>query len=238
MHANILNDLKLLAQIPRQDPGSWLASAHAGVEFLKDHLSSDTTVLYASLNAVMIHGVLIPLKHLEALDHERLSREFVMPDDSWIIEHSSGGGRPDRVYLAPPLRRLGKPMDEGEKLVFKRSSSGRQGDTPVEISQKLVHALDLHFIEERNAWCRLDEDGDLVDVVKIVREKFDDWTHNITVVTILSKDFAEYMQLAGMGMLAFFDFTRTQPGSFHGWNGVTPDQFRCTRVILSWRCDG
>ena len=109
--------------------------------------------------------------------------------------------------------------------MFKRSFAGREGDTPVEISQKLVHALDLHFLEERNAWCRLDDDGDIVEVVKIVRESFADWTQNVTVVTILTKDFAEYMRLSEMALLYFFDFTRTQPRSFSGWSDVTPVQF-------------
>jgi hypothetical protein len=205
--SRVLEQLKQLAEIPPQDAGQWLSSAESGVEFLKGHLRSDTTILYASLNAVMIHAVLVPLKHLDQADHEKLSHEFV---------------RPDRVYLAPPLCRLGEPLEEGEKLIFKRSFAGRQGDPPVEISQRLVHALNLHFMDERNAWCRLDEDGDLVDVIKIVREPSEDWTLNVTVVTIATKDFAEYMRLAGMGMLIFFDFTRTRVSSFHGWNGVTP----------------
>ncbi len=223
--SNVLKDLKRLAAVPDTDPGTWLASAEDGVRFLKEHLRSDQTVLYASLNAVMIHGVLIPVKGLAAINHDELSREFVMPDASWIIEHVSGGGAPDRVYLAPPLRHLGESIEDGEKLVFKRSFAGREGATPVEISQKLVHALDLHFMEERNAWCRLDDDGDIVDVIKIVRENIADWTKNVTVVTVLTKDFAEYMRLADMALLYFFDFTRTQPRSFNGWSGETPVQF-------------
>jgi hypothetical protein len=178
----------------------------------------------------MIHGVLVPQQHIAGMDHDRLSGEFVMPDDAWMIEHVSGGGESDRVYLAPPLRRLDSPLDQGEKLVFKRSFAGRQGKTPVEISQKLVHALDLHFIEERNAWCRLNENGDLVDVIKIVRENRDDWAQNVTIVTIHSKDFAEYMRLAGMALLVFFDFTRTDR-SFNGWDNVTPIQFDAPQLF-------
>jgi hypothetical protein len=221
----VLEKLRELAEIPQQDTGQWLASAESGVKFLKDQLRSETTVLYASLNAVLIHAVLIPLEQLDPVDRKKLSDEFISPSDSWTIEHSSGGGEPDRVYLAAPLRRLGEAFDTGEKLVFKRSFAGGQGDTPVEVSQKLAHALDLHFIDERNAWCRLDEDGDLVEVIKIVCENFDDWTRDVTVVTILTEDFAKYMRLAGMGMVIFFDFTRARHSSFSGWRGVTPIEF-------------
>lgn len=223
--SDVLTDLKRLAALPNTDAGTWLASAEDGVRFLKEHLRGDKTILYASLNAVMIHGVLVPEKGLAAIDHDELSREFVAPDASWIIEHASGGGQPDRVYLAPPLRHLGASIEDGEKLVFKRSFAGREGETPVEISQKLVHALDLHFMEERNAWCRLDDDGDIIEVIKVIRESFVDWTQNVTVVTVITKEFAEYMRLAEMALLYFFDFTRTQPRSFNGWSGVAPVQF-------------
>jgi hypothetical protein len=222
--STVIDALRVLAKLPDGDAGQWLSSAESGVKLLRNQLRTNTTVIYASMNAVMIHGVLIPEQDIASMDHDRLSREFVMPDDAWMIEHASGGGEPDRVYLAPPLRRLDPPLDQGEKLVFKRSFAGRQGETPVEISQKLVHALDLHFIEERNAWCRLNEDGDLVDVIKIVRESFEDWTQNVTIVTIQSKDLDEYMRLAGMALFVFFDFTRTDR-SFIGWTNVTPIQF-------------
>lgn len=223
--SDVLTDLKRLAALPDTDAGTWLASAEDGVRFLKEHLRGDRTILYASLNAVMIHGVLVPEKGLAAIDHDELSREFVAPEASWTIEHASGGGQPDRVYLAPPLRHLGASIEDGEKLVFKRSFAGRGGETPVEISQKLVHALDLHFMEERNAWCRLDDDGDIIEVIKIIRESFVDWTQNVTVVTVITKEFAEFMRLAEMALLYFFDFTRTQPRSFNGWSGVAPVQF-------------
>lgn len=221
----ILDRLKKLAAMPQSNPTSWLMGAEDSVAFLKEHLQGELTVLYASLNAVYVHGVLVPEIALEGVDHEELSREFVPPDASWIIEHSSGGGQPDRVYLDPPLRRLGEQFKDGEKLVFKRSFSGRKGPSPVEISQKLVHALDLHFLAERNAWCRLDDDGDIVEVIKIVREHSEDWTQDVTLVTIPNEDFAEYMRLSGATLLYFFDFTRTSPRSFIGWNNTTPINF-------------
>ncbi len=221
----VLQKLKTLAQVQKDNPDVWLAGAEDGVAFLKSHLQSNTTILFASLNAVLIHGVLAPESALQSADHERLSREFVTPDASWMIQHVSGCGEPDRVYLEGPLRRMGTDFNEGEKLVFKRFFAGRRDPTPIEISQKLVHALDLHFIPERTAWCRLNEDGDIEDVIKIIEEHSGDWTQDVTLVTIATKDFAEYMRLSNTALFYFFDFTRTQPGSFSGWSGVRPIDF-------------
>ena len=58
-----------------------------------------------------------------------------------------------------------------------------------------IGTLDVYFVEDRNAFCRLDENGDIVDVIKIVEERKEDWIENITVIAIRTRDFAEYMPL-------------------------------------------
>jgi hypothetical protein len=180
---------------------------------------SDTIILFASMESVLIHAVLAPLDLLDPPDQKDLSDDFIQLDDGWMIEHVSGGGEADRVYLAPPLSGRSKTLQHGEKLVFQRSFAA-SSERPIEISQKLVHALDLHFVAERNAYCRLDEDGDIEDVITITEANHDGWFQSSsTVVTIRAGEFVEYMRLAGMGMVVFFDFTRVRWGAFSGWSG-------------------
>src|SRR5262245_3485151 len=76
--------------------------------------------------------------------HAELRVAFVNLESSWIIEHSSGGGEPDRVYLCSPLQGKGKTLRHGEKLIFLRSFAG-SSRSHFELSQKLVHALDIHY---------------------------------------------------------------------------------------------
>ena len=213
----LMEALVRISKLPQTEAAEWLSSAESSLKFLKENVRSDRLVLYASMPCVLIHAVLAPLEHLDPPNQEELSRDLIALDDSWVIEHVSGGGEPDRVYLAPPMHGRGKALQQGEKLVFKRPFAGSP-KRPIELSQKLVHALKLHYIPERSAYCRLDEDGDVTEVIKVVEELGNDWTENVTVVTILAKDFAEYMRLAGMGMVIFFDFTRVRFGSFQGWS--------------------
>jgi hypothetical protein len=162
----MMEALGRISKLPDIDAAEWLSSAESSVEFLKQNVESDRTVLYASMPCVLIHVVLGPLEHLDPPNERELSRDFIALDDSWVIEHVSGGGEPDRVYLAPPMDGRGKTLQHGEKLVFRRSFAGSPERRPIELSQKLVHALDLHYIPERSAYCRLDEDGDVVEVIK------------------------------------------------------------------------
>ncbi|WP_206756737.1 hypothetical protein, partial [Streptococcus agalactiae] len=84
-----------------------------------------------------------------------------------------------------------------EKLVFRRSFDGVQkGESPIELSQKLVHSLGLHFVPERNAYCRLDDRGDIEDVIRVIRTDLGTARESLTAVTILAKELFTYMTLA------------------------------------------
>jgi hypothetical protein len=205
-----MDKLLSLSKVPTADSEMWLISAEASVEFLKENAKTDEIVLYASLPHVLIHGVLAPLDRLQPPDQDDLLRAQVFPDDSWAVQHASGGGEEDRVYLNPPLSTPGcKTLVGGEKLVFRRTFHEVPSKaTYTEISQKLVHAFDLHFLEERGAYCRLDSHGDIEEVIRIVDvPKSPDFDGGI-VVTIRAKELAEYMALSEDGLVILFDFTR------------------------------
>jgi hypothetical protein len=148
--------LKAISQAPATGEAEWLIAAEDSVVFLKENAQSEEIVIYASGPATLVHAVLAPLKQVTPTDQKDLMRAFVQTDESWASQKSYGGGEGHRVYHEAPLR-SGKSMSGGEKLAFRRSFDGVQkGESPVELSQKLVHAHGLHFVPERNAYCRLD----------------------------------------------------------------------------------
>lgn len=206
---------------------TWLGGAEDSVAFLKSNATREEMVLYASGPSVLIHGVLAPTSQVSPADPDDLLRDFIDPEAGWCIERVFGGGEEHRIYLVPPLRtHRSKALIGGEKLVFRRKFQGvDDGPTPIEISQKLVHALDLYFVAERNAYCRLDSRGDIEDVIRVIRFKEADRQYN-AVVTILAKDLTKYMVAAGMSLVFFFDFTRFIPSSFGGWDDLGRKEFR------------
>lgn len=107
--------LMALAQVPADKAANWLVSAEDSVSFLKANAQSEEIVIYASGPAVLIHGVLAPVKQVTPADQEDLMRGFVQTDESWVIQKSYGGGEGHKVYLEPPLRH-GKSLSGGEKL--------------------------------------------------------------------------------------------------------------------------
>jgi hypothetical protein len=211
--------LKAISQAPATGEAEWLIAAEDSVAFLKENVQSEEMVIYASAPATLIHAVLAPRKQVTPADQKDLMHTFVQTDESWAIQKSYGGGEGHRVYLEAPLRSW-KSLAGGEKLLFRRSFDGVQkGESPIELSQKLVHALDLHFVSERNAYCRLDDRGDIEDVIRVIRTDLGPrpGRESLAVVTILAKELFTYMTLADMALVYFFDFTRFKPGSFNGW---------------------
>ena len=203
----------------RTELDTWLTGAESSIGFLQDNAQAEQVVLYATLPHVFIHGMLAPLKQLKSLNHSELGSSLIAPrlDATWCIEHTSGGGRPDRVYLASPLCDLGATLKGGEILVFRRPWPAVER-TPTEISQKLTHSLGLHYVEERNAYCRIDELGDIEDVINIYDYPSKRDSQSILVITITRQEFYTYAVLAGMGIVFFYDFTRYRPGFFTGWS--------------------
>lgn len=209
--------LKAISQAPATGETKWLIAAEDSVAFLKANAQSEEVVIYASGPATLVHAVLAPFKQVTPANHEDLTHAFVQTDESWAIQKSYGGGEGHRVYLAAPLS-SGKSLVGGEKLIYRRTFDGVQkGESPIELSQKLIHALGLHFVPERNAYCRLDDRGDIEDVVRVIRAELGQRRESLIAVTILSKDLSTFMTLADMALVYFFDFTRFKSGSFSGW---------------------
>ena len=204
---------------------TWLERAEESIDFLRENVAAEDFVAYASLGHVYMQAVLAPLSRLKNLEASDLARAPLEADDSWRIEHEWGGGRSrDRVYLVSPLERSG-PLRGGEKLVFLRQWSGANG-IETEVSQKLVHALDIHLVEERAAYCRVDENGDLDGIVKVYHSEGTDSWRNERVVTVRRSELEEFAALVSMGVAVFFDFNRYRPGDPDLWTDVQRSEYK------------
>jgi hypothetical protein len=192
------------------------------VNYLKANATNDEIVIYASGSCVLIHGALALKSKATPADGADLQDSNIpMPDDSWSIQRVWGGGEGHRMYLEAPLSSGSKSLVGGEKLIFRRPFTGvTEGPSPIELSQKLVHSLDLHFVHERGAYCRLDSRGDIEDVIKVIQlNKGSTWDY-LNVVTILRKDLDTFMALSETCLVLRFDFTRVRWGSFSGWGEI------------------
>ena len=210
-----------LARLPDVNHDPWLEGAIESVEFLKrNYLKDDEILLYAYGPHFWVHSVLARNAAIDPPDHKDLLNSRIMPDDSWCIQRSCGGGEGRRVYLEPPLSHPGcKSLVGGEKLVFMRDFEGMEPLEPlIEINQKLIHSLNLRFVDERQAYCRLDKRGDIEDVISIFVEQWSNPGKRIRTASIRRHDLATYMALTETSLVGKFEFMRFISGEFPSWD--------------------
>ncbi len=207
--------------MPVGDRPAWLEGAENAASFLKANAVSDYLVVYASMPAAFIYAVLAPESLLAKADKKRLADAHFSVDATWCIQHVTGGGEPPRIYLEKPLEStFNGLLENGEPIVIRRDFPGLRGyRSPVEVNQRIVHALNLHWLPERKAYCELDDRGDLVDVIVLHEIAGKTGWDDTTVVLVQAKKLSDYMAVSGQSMLRKFDFTRTAPESFRSWDG-------------------
>ncbi|MBX9948743.1 MAG: hypothetical protein K2Y39_06260 [Candidatus Obscuribacterales bacterium] len=205
---------------PKDDTKIWLQDAAAGVDYVVANSKSDDVILYALVGQTYIHSVLGPLKNLNSPNLEDLQSALVDPDSSWGIEHQWGGGKKERMYLAAPFESPGcDSLVGGEQLVYRRRFDGVDKDARIEVSQRMVHALNLYWRDEEKAFCRLNEDGDVEPIIRFVSMTSRTGESNEMIVTINAGHLHKYMAVTEMALVMKFDFTRFHSGEFGGWNG-------------------
>lgn len=233
-------ELQKINEPPSNDSQSWMVNAEGSIDFLRLNSENDDIVIYASGSSVLIHGALAPKSKLTPPDGKDLQENNIpMPDDSWSIQQVWGGGEGHRMYLEAPLSSSGKSFQGGEKLIFRRSFAGvTDGPATIELSQKLIHSLDLHYMPERTAYCRLDSRGDIEDVIKVIQlNKGSTWDY-LDVVTIQRKDLDVFMALSDTRLVLRFDFTRVNWGSFAGWGELNRYNRNATELFYHGGTDG
>ena len=233
--SGVLNRLCELAIAPSQKEAfdSWLKAEDA-IAFLTDNAQQDEFVVYASIEHTFIHMIFVPASLTNPPDIDDLLSWDFNATSSWGISYTFS--EPPEVSISPPLDNTrSKTLHQGEQLVFARFFEGRMGNKNYfEVLQKLVHIFDLHFLPERNAYCRLDKHGDIEDVIRIVTIPVKGETGGGTIVLFKRQLLDEYMVLTESVIVRMFDFTRYRPSHFYGWSH-TPDAKQITDVDLAYR---
>ena len=181
------------------------------VDLVRADVGQDEIVVYVNLgNApTFMHAVMVPVSSLDEVEIKDMASWTLNPSDSWSIWGTS--------TIKPPLS--GDCPEETEQLVFVREFEGRTEEekTYAEILQKITHLFGLHQVDERNAYCRFDRNGDVEEVIRTFRfNKKDDGFSGIAVTfkrTILD----DYMHFTNSVLIRQFEIHHFEPDEFAGY---------------------
>ncbi len=203
--------------LDEQTFNKWLEAEDA-LAFLKTHAESDGFVMHAISQHTYIHGMLVPTSRVNPPNGEDLMSWNCGAESSWGI--CTTFSDPPIVSIVPPLDHPGsETLHHAEQIVIARHFEGRLGETRYyEVLQKFVHLFELHFLQERKAYCRLDKHGDIDEVICIIDipSKRDEMGGSIVVFKREMLDL--YLVLTDSVIIRTFDFTRYRPPFSHWSN--------------------
>jgi hypothetical protein len=213
----LLNQLSVAPE-NKEDFDTWIGLKDA-VPFLRGNARHEEFIVHLSTSFAFMHAVAAPKSNVDPPDVEDLMSWNLDPGSSWGIELHYSGGTAKSISIEEPMSGTGsKSFRNGEKLVFSRAFDGRQGEKHYyEILQKFAHVFDLHFVPERNAYCRLDKRGDVEDVVRIIEIPGRGGRWGTSVVIFNRAVLDEYLTITESALVTAFDFTRFRPDGFGGW---------------------
>lgn len=176
--------------------------------FLSGDAQDEYVLIYASLDYIYIYALLVP-DNVNLEDHGNdLMGWSADPFSGWSLVASQND-----VWIEKPCQFAGsEALKAATQIIFGRSFKDHNGDSNYfEVNQKITQVLDLHYVGERNAWCRLDQHGDIEDCIKVLDLK------GGRAVLVKRNVLDKYCAVSRTKLLRMFDFMRYRKGSFSGW---------------------
>ncbi|MBI5204315.1 MAG: hypothetical protein HZA11_05295 [Nitrospirae bacterium] len=203
MNKKLFDKLNHMPEIPGHGKDAhkqWLEQK----EFLQFliNTSSGEVPLYVSYKGTFIYSVFLPQSCLKGRYIDDLMKWDCRPDRSWEYYYSPDKHRALKniSVLSPFEFSASKLLKKADPITILRSFEGMIGPKSyMVVNQLLSHPNDLHFEKERSAYCRLNEDGDVEEVIKIHHQPDE------ISVTIAQAILDKHLFLTKSVLLRFFD---------------------------------
>lgn len=171
------------------------------IAFLMNTTGDDVPV-YIGGTDFYLYSLIVPL--------ERLEGDYVADLCKWNFSVSSGFGHGYSVangepvpFFCEPVEHTGSRILDGATALFFLRSFPWGDTTYIEINQKVSHVLGIHWVEDKRAWCNLNDLGEIVPVAR--------WESvgDMNYCTVRKQELDYYLFLANACLIRVFDVTRS-----------------------------
>lgn len=164
---------------------------------------------------IFLYSLIVPEKLITRTSTEDLLKWEVNLDESWGWGYSYAGGM-KKPQLFPPFDTNSSIiLRSSSPILYLRSFEGAiEKKSYFELDQKLSHLIGIHYEDSLSAYCRLNDDGDVEQVSKIIVEE------ERKILTLKKEDLDFYLFLTKSVLVRCFDRTVTLDKYF-GWDSNT-----------------
>ena len=198
---------------------SWLR-AEGHLQVLRNNAVDKEVILYACSRVTFIHTVITR------------ESDVTPPDTDDLLDwHSSAiKGRAGyswtlvtgNVQVAfSETNPWPRTMKHSQNLVFGRRMEGMHEPYYYELLQEFTHTAGIHWRDEQQAYCRIDENGDIEPVVSITKSDDEEGT---TLITCKREPLEQYVAATGSILVRFFDFEMMRRDRFKSWGGAVTER--------------
>ncbi|MGD9779624.1 hypothetical protein [Methanomethylovorans sp.] len=166
--------------------------------------TDDDIPIYISEKNFFLYSLIVPL--------EKLKDEYIEDLLKWNFRVSSGYGygysysKDEQIpFLTNPMENTNsRILDNSLPLFFRRHFHGyRNNESYIEINQLISHVLDIHWVEEKRAWCKLNELGEMISVANWIQQS------DINLCTFRKEELEFYLFLANSCLVRVFEVSRS-----------------------------
>lgn len=165
--------------------------------------TDDDVPVYVSGKNYFLYSLIVPLEKIkDDYVEDLLSWNFIANGYGYGYSFSKSGPMP---FLSDPMENTGSNiLDNGLPLFFLRYFHGyRNYENYVEINQKISHVLEVHWVEEKHAWCKLNELGEIIPIASWIEQD------DLTLCTLRKQELDFYLFLAKACLIRVFDVSRS-----------------------------
>lgn len=215
-HKKLLERIGQLENEPDDaaDFSKWIgAEGHLG--FLRENAQEDELVIYTSETHTFVHGVVVNKDDLSPINRDDLlqwSGNAFTVCASYVY-----GGQRDDVWIERTGSIWGSELlKNARQLVYCRTFEGMPDTNKsyVEISQEYEHITEIYWRPEQHAYCRLEESGDLDQVVSVTPMET---RSSPTLFSFKWEPLEQYLAASNSVLVRMFDFPLYRQGSLSSW---------------------
>jgi hypothetical protein len=184
-----------------KDINNWFNLEDAIIFLLETKL--EMIPVYISCKQFFLYSLIVP--------KYKLRKDYIDDLLKWNFGASNGYSYGYTNHNGKITPKIFPPMDDSgnteilrnsSPIFFYRSFEGYNNGSFLELNQKIEHILDVYWLEDKKAFCRIDELGDFKEIVTVEKES------DLILCTIKKKDLDFYLYLTNSVLIRVFDVIR------------------------------
>ena len=206
-HQSLIQRIETLSEEPQNANriDDWLA-AKPHLRLLSENAREPELILYLGANCAYVNSVVVPASALVPLDKDDLLSWSIFGRGS-VATYVTGGGD-DTIRIEQCRHVSGSAtLRNAKQLVLLREIDGLPGEDGMyfDLDQSFLHLSEIHWRREHQAYCRLDDNGDLDAILSTTK-----WSNarQINLASIQRDTLDEYLAASRAVLVRVFDFTR------------------------------